>query len=94
MDSLKPSASEILKALEVKDEKNTDEVAFSVGKKTDNKRRYYIIFLVVMIFSMIATIITVTILTVENDIKGNQNVIINSPKYEEVQSFKEKSENT
>ena len=94
MDSLKPSASEILKALEVKDEKNKDEVAFPVGKKTDNKRRYYIIFLVVMIFSMIATIITVTILTVENDIKGNQNVIINSPKYEEVQSFKEKSENT
>ena len=84
MDSLKPSASEILKALEVKDEKNTDEVAFSVGKKTDNKRLYYIIFLVVMIFSMIATIITVTILTVENDIKGNQNVVINSPKYEEV----------
>ena len=84
MDSLKPSASEILKALEVKDEKNTDEVAFSVGKKTDNKRRYYIIFLVVMIFSMIATIITVTILTVENDIKGNQKVVINSPKYEEV----------
>ena len=91
MDSLKPSASEILKALEVKDEKNTDEVAFSVGKKTDNKRRYYIIFLVVMIFSMIATIITVTILTVENDIKGNQNVVINSPKYEEVQTLKEKS---
>ena len=84
MDSLKPSASEILKALEVKDDKNTDEVAFSVGKKTDNKRRYYIIFLVVMIFSMIATIITVTILTVKNDIKGNQNVVINSPKYEEV----------
>ena len=90
MDSLKPSASEILKALEVKDEKNTDEVAFSVGKKTDNKRRYYIIFLVVMIFSMIATIITVTIMTVENDIKGNQNFVINSPQYEEVQTLKEK----